>query len=35
MGRHHDLGHVEHRRDLGTVERPRAAEGDQREVARV
>ena len=35
MGRHHDLGHVEHRRDLGAVQRTGAAEGDQREVARV
>ena len=35
MGRHHDLGHVEHRRDLGAVERPGAAEGNQREVARI
>ena len=35
MGRHHDLGHVEHRRHLGAVQRPGTAEGDQREVARV
>ena len=35
MGRDHDLGHVEHRRDLGAVQRPGTAEGDQREVARI
>ena len=35
MGRHHDLGHVEHRRNVGAMQRAGAAEGDQREVARV
>ena len=35
MGRHHHLGHIQHCRDLGAVERPGTAEGDQREVARV
>ena len=35
MGRHDDLGHVEHGRHLGAVQRPGAAEGNQREVARV
>ena len=33
MSRHHDRAHPEQRRQLGAVERPRAAEGHEREIA--
>ena len=35
MRRHDDLGNIEHGGDLGRVERPGAAQGDQRETARI